>query len=332
METHKVTLPTHTPFEECADPIPVPDDRLEWLEIRRSGIGGSDAATLMGHDDHNGPLVIFESKVFPVDDTEAREPEAAYWGHRLEDIVADEFQNRTGFFVRPSGFMYRSKRWPWMLATVDRIVTEDSGVSILECKCRSSFVRKQWDEGVPAGIKDQCYHYMAVTGVSRVWVAALIGGNHFRVEIVDRDEEYIQQLVETEQRFWEDHVVARIPPPFDSSAGTRQIVESRFSNSTPGKTVDLPEEARAIIHSLRMSRGVKNSFVEDEEALKTRLKSMLEDAEAGMLGGEIVVTWKQSRRSSVDAHRLKMEFPEIYKQVVRESGSRRFSVKGVEDE
>lgn len=319
------------PFSSHSTPIETPEDKVEWLRLRQSGIGGSDASVIMGHNDHDGPLGLFESKVFPIPDEVIEAGEAAYWGHRLEDIVAQEFSIRTGYPVAPSKYMYRSIEWPWMLATVDRVVTEDSRVSILECKTRSGWVAKQWDEGVPAGIKDQCYHYMAVTGASRVWVAVLMGGQHFRIEILDRDEDYISELVEAERRFWVDHVESRIPPPFDASAGTRAIIEAKYELAVKDKVVELPAEARSIVLRLQNCKGVMDTFVEDREALKTQLKSLVGDAEYGTINGDTVVTWKQSRRSSVDVGRLKLEHPDVYKKVLREVGSRRFSVKGVEE-
>jgi putative phage-type endonuclease len=97
-------------------------DREDWLEKRRSGVGGSDVAALLGHSKTRGAYAVYASKVAPVDVQPHANDEAAHWGNVLEPVVAAEFAQRTGYAVHEGKFLARSTRWPWLLATVDRWV------------------------------------------------------------------------------------------------------------------------------------------------------------------------------------------------------------------
>ena len=93
----------------------------EWLTLRKTGIGGSDAGSICGVNPFGSPMEL--------------DNEAVRQGHDLEDYVAQRFMEKTGLKVRRSNFMYRSVEHPFMIADVDRLVIgEDAG---LECKTAS---------------------------------------------------------------------------------------------------------------------------------------------------------------------------------------------------
>ena len=60
----------------------------------------------------------------------------------------------------------------------------------------------------------QIQHYMAVTGLKKTYIAALIGGNHFVYKTVERDDEMIADIIEMERRFWEENVLGGEEPFF----------------------------------------------------------------------------------------------------------------------
>ena len=105
-------------------------EREQWLEERRKGIGGSDAAKVMGLSRWGGPFSVYQDKVngvkAPVDS------EAVHFGNVLEDVVAQEFSRREGVKVRRRNSMTFSEGYPFMMANIDR---ELVGAKIgLECK------------------------------------------------------------------------------------------------------------------------------------------------------------------------------------------------------
>ncbi len=129
----------------------------EWLRLRKSGIGGSDAGAICGVNPYSSAMKIFRDKTS--EEVEEQDSEAIRIGHDLEEYVAQRFTEATGLRVRRSNYMYRSVENPFMIADVDRVVIgEDAG---LECKTASAYNADKWADGnIPLHYIMQCYHYM----------------------------------------------------------------------------------------------------------------------------------------------------------------------------
>lgn len=99
----------------------------EWLKLRKQGIGGSDAGAVCGVNPYSSPMKVFRDKTS--DETEEINNEAVRQGNDLEDYVAQRFMEAAGKKVRRSNAMYRSEKYPFMIADVDRLVVgEDAGL------------------------------------------------------------------------------------------------------------------------------------------------------------------------------------------------------------
>ena len=75
--------------------------REDWLSWRRRGIGGSDAAAVMGLSPFCTKRDLYYDKrdIQPVMDEEEDNWVAKEVGHRLEELVAEIFARKTGFKV-----------------------------------------------------------------------------------------------------------------------------------------------------------------------------------------------------------------------------------------
>lgn len=80
--------------------------REEWLQLRKTGIGGSEAGAVCGLNPYAGPMSVYRDKTSDV--VEDRDNEAMRQGRDLEDYVARRFAEETGLKVRRSRKMYRS--------------------------------------------------------------------------------------------------------------------------------------------------------------------------------------------------------------------------------
>ena len=194
--------------------------RETWLDVRRQGIGSSDAAAAVGLNPYQSQLELWMHKtdkgnLLPaVDPNDETSP--MYWGTLLEPIVAAHYTKRTGNKVRRVNAVLGHPQIPWMLANIDREVVGAPDVQILECKTAGINGAKLWKDGVPEYIQLQVMHQLAVTGKQAADVAVLICGQELQIHRIERDETMIAQLIALEEQFWE-LVTAEKEPPVDAS-------------------------------------------------------------------------------------------------------------------
>ena len=301
-------------------------EREIWLQFRRKGIGGSDAAAIAGLSKWKSPVVVYLEKVGQAPDDDLQS-DAAYFGTVLEDVVAQEFSRRTGLKVRRCNQMLQHPDYPFMLANVDRLIVGDKAG--LECKTASEYLKGEWEgEEIPAQYLLQCQHYMAVTGYNAWWIAVLIGGNKFVYKKVDRDEEIIQYLIQLESDFWNNHVVPQVPPMMDGSEASTTLLKTMYSVGELDSETELPMEADSLIEQLQHAKLDEKAATERVTELENRLKSMLGDHETGLTSNHIV-TWKTVTSQRVDSKALAKHHPDIHEKFLKPSTSRRFGVKAV---
>ncbi|HDM8470996.1 TPA: YqaJ viral recombinase family protein [Listeria monocytogenes] len=300
-------------------------DRTQWLLTRRQGIGGSDAGIIMGLNKFKTAFELWLDKTGQVLPDESA-GEAAYWGNQMEEVVAKEFEKRTGKKVRRSNMMYQHPEHDFMLANVDRfIVGEDA---LLECKTASAYLAKEWEsDEVPATYLVQIQHYLAVTGKSKAYVAVLIGGNKFIWKEIDRDEELINQIIAFELDFWETNVKGQLAPALDGSSAAEKYLKDRFAKSED-KQIILPKTFNEYLtERANLERDIKLLETRKKE-IDNNIKGHMESAEKA-LSDNYEVSWKSMTSKRVDTKKLKEKFSDIYLTVLMESHSRKFTVKEI---
>lgn len=298
-------------------------DHLEWLRLRQKGIGGSDAAAIAGLNKYKSPIQVYYEKVEGV--KESVPSEAAYWGTILEDIVAQEFSRRTGLKVRRRNAILRHPEYPFMIANIDRLVVgEDAG---LECKTASEYLKDEWVEGekIPDQYFIQCQHYMAVTGRSRWYIAVLIGGNKFRWDVIERDEDIIRYLIEIESEFWQ-RVIEKRPPEVDGSEASTNLLNLLYPvESVVDDEAELPREVEALIAELEAVNAEIKQKSERKAEIENKIKALLGERERGRTS-EYVVKWSVVNSNRFDSKRFAKEHPDLYQQYIQTSTYRRFSI------
>ena len=305
---------------ELARTLDMPRD--EWLELRRRGIGGSDAAAILGLNPWKTPMDVWLEKTgeFTRND---EENEKMYWGTALEDVVAREFMTRTGLKVRRRNAILQHRKHRFMIANVDRLVIGHKAG--LECKTAGQYSADDWAMGVPEYYIPQVQHYMAVTGYKAWYVAVLIGGQEFKYYKISRDDYFIRQLIEAETEFW-NLVETRIPPPIDGTKASTELVKKLYPEAEKGKEIDLPFEAFELIQQYERACEEEKRIQLIKDEATNRLKDMLGTAERGSIHGRTVI-WQNVVSKRLDTKALQKEYPDIYERFVRESIYRRFSIK-----
>lgn len=295
----------------------------EWLDFRKSGIGGSDASVVCGINRYKSPVELWMEKTGRQPHQEAGE--SAYWGTQLEPIVREEFTKRTGLEVKLAKCILQSEEFPFMQANLDGVCYDPNfGDCIFEAKTASAFKMNEWENSIPDEYMLQIQHYMAVTGFKAAYIAVLIGGNTFKWRLVERDEEIISALIQLEKDFWEC-VEKDTPPPIDGSDASAKFLADKFAESKNSQ-IELPYTAAELIQNYESACEQLNVFTEQKQLAENRLKEMLGNNETGVVGANIV-SWKTVSQERLDSKTLKSEHPTLYKKYANSTSYRRFSIK-----
>ena len=277
--------------------------REEWLERRRLSIGGSDAAAIIGLNPYASAYTVWADKTGRLPDKP--DNEAMRQGRDFEDYVAARWCEETGKRVRRVNAMRYHAAYPFAHADVDRwVVGEPAG---LECKTTSVMNLKQFKDGAyPEQYYVQCVHYMAVTGAERWYLGVLVLGQGFYTFVIERDEEEIRALMETEAAFWE-HVETDVPPVADGSSATTDALSVIYADSDDEGSIELFGRERIIREYMEL-KDTSKALERRMEEIKQNIMQDLGEHERGSCGG-YVATWKQQSRRSFDVKRFCEDYP-----------------------
>ena len=293
----------------------------EWLAARQKGIGGSDAGAILGLNKWRTPLDVYLDKTGQAAPIEDNAP--MYWGRQLEDIVAQEYSIRTGNKIEEIKEILVHPKYDFVLANLDRNLIGRKG--ILECKtaARSFGWGEDGSDQVPESYLAQVMHYMAVTGSEFADVAVLIGGNDFRIYHIERDNEVIDMIMDRENTFWHEHVLAKVAPdPMNASD---------VNHLWPQDDGETDFASNVIIENIEEIKDIKQR-ISNLKKVETALTNQVKESMGELSGvtdsaGKILATWKTRKSMRLDTKRLKVEQPEVYNQYVVESSNRTFLTK-----
>jgi putative phage-type endonuclease len=261
--------------------------RSEWLAARRTGIGGSEIAAVLGESRWGDAGTVYASKVAPSPD---ESHEWLEWGLRQEPVILEAYAS-SRYAHRPrtdrDGRLLRSKEHPWALCTLDGWTHRD-GVRIpLELKCDRW--GQDWDDGVPAHYVLQLHHQMLVTGTQCASIACLIGGSKLVWADVERDERLIRKIIHAGEAFWARVEARDMPDTTDHKA-----LASVFANEVPAE-VDLSgvKWIQADAHLCEALEVAKRARIE-ADAIKARIKRAMGTRTAARLDDGTVYRWTKN--------------------------------------
>lgn len=301
-------------------------DEATWLELRRSGLGGSDAGAVVGVNPYRTALHVYEDKL------RLALPQAMnlpmLLGRLMEPVVAALYEAQEGATLTKPGFQ-RHPDHRWVLGTPDRVITGQArGV---ELKTTVSHNARQWGKGgdeIPPHYLMQCAHYMLLTDVDEWDIAVLIGGSDFRVYHLERNQRLERALFEKGYEFWHKHVLKHVPPVLSPDEVAKLDLDARYPRDKDARLLTAGEDLFPWLDTL--ARLVPEHKQRDKEIEKAKiiLKAAIGD-HAGLRGPWGSVTWTASEESSKpDWERLARFLgatPELIKAFTeRKAGSRRF--------
>ena len=321
----------------------------EWLSYRRRGIGGSDVASILGISPFRTARDLYYDKrnIVSVNDNEENWV-AMSMGHLLEDLVGKIFQHKTGFEIYQIKKMFYHPKYPFMLADIDYFVTlPDGSTALLELKTTNYNARGKWwldkQEIVPAYYEAQGRHYMAVMDIDRIFYCCLYGNNLNEVIIreLKRDFAYEEEMIFLEQEFWQNHVQAQMPPPYteDGELVIKSVRSHAGHADESASVIEFDKNMKSKLFRFQELQEQKKTYEAPAKKVKSemdRLKALM-IAEMGTSctavceqdGISYTITYNPVREPAISKDnlmRLKFQYPEIYKEFVTVSESRRFHI------
>jgi len=272
-------------------------ERETFLSERRSGIGGTDAAAILGVSPWKTPLQVWAEKTGKISEPDLSELERIEWGNRLEPVICEAYAERTGRVVRREPSLSVMRGYPWIIAHVDARMTDPSkpGPGILEAKAVGAHAEHDWDGEPPLHYVVQLQHYMMVEDYLWGGFAALIGGQQMVTTDQERNQSFGAILLETELSFWRRHIVADIPPsplPIDRETLARLFPRHDLDE------IALPPEAAEWDTSLRGIKEQLKALETERDLLENRIKAAIGEHQAGLLPGGGKYTWKLQERAA----------------------------------
>ena len=303
----------------------------EWLMKRKCGIGGSDASSILGLNPYRSSMAVYIEKIDEEircnqmdnglkENAVSKNNETNYkmeLGNKLKGFVASEFMLRTGKKVRSINGILRNDKYPFAIANIDRAVVGEK--AFLECKVTNSFNKKEWEKTVPIHYQIQMNHYMAVTGASHCYIAALIGNEELVIHKLERDKEMIDEIMKLEEMFWNNCVLGDDFPMPDGSSDYSKTLDVLYKNSKEEELILF--EAESILDRYDEVVSLYKGFEKEKKAIEQYLKLQMQNYEIAY-AGDRKITWKKQERNTIDTTRLKKEHPEIVAGYMKTTTSR----------
>lgn len=313
--------------------------KSEWLKLRASGIGGSDAGAIIGLNKYSTPLSVYLAKK---DFSNFEGNAATEWGNILEEPIRQKAREELGIQIETVPGMFTSREHSFMNANIDGLVFVEgakeikgvivSGLGGHEIKTSRSGDGFTTDE-VPDSYYAQVQHYMAVTGlpffILTVFIFSQYTGRHY---VIPRNDYFIDNLIERERKFWNDFVLAGIMPAPTGNENELDLVKSL----PMAEEIMLGEDAEQLIEEKEAIDSQVKELQNKSDILKEQILLKMAEVPAKQSAVKTIAvcgSWKITVNTQtakrVDTNALKKAG--IYDEYTKESVSRVMRITKVKE-
>lgn len=301
-----------------------PDERAAWLEERRSGIGASDVAAILGISPWASPFSLWVDKLGLIPDEALDDDDPREFGQRAEAMLAPWFQDRTGLCVIAEQELRRHPDAPWQFATPDAMVSDRPWTPTLGPADWKTDYGKPWDD-IPPHYLAQGQWQMHCTETDRMWFGVL-HGRRFRVYELDRDDDDIEFMAGRVDEFWERHVLAQAPPEVDGSDATTRALAALYpgGDTGPGEVIEAApgSDVQRLVDEWTEAKAKAKAAKEEAEHRGNLVRAELGDATDLVIGDRLAASWRPQTRRDLDLKALKAAHPDIVRRFTVETRSR----------
>lgn len=339
------------------------EQRASWLEGRRTGIGGSDVAAVLGLSPWKTALDVWNDKLGLSEEKGMSEP--AYWGTTLEDTVAKEFQKRTGYKVQRVDHQFSDPENAWMICNIDRAIVnpkiaarvrplktekeiqtyaELTGVErpintdiAFEAKTASAYLNKLWGPSQELEIQQgnvTTEHVIPLYYETQVqWYCGILKLRGMYLGVLIGGSDYRMYWIEARPDVFEAikekcrkfwfDNVLKKVPP--EPTNIKDVL--KLYGRTNGETLEAQGDLVVDVGELVRVDGEIQELNKEKDALKQKVAVKMKEFEAVSICGETVITFKQQKIRRFDIEKFKREHLDLYFAYLKETSTRVMRLK-----
>lgn len=309
----------------------------EWLEMRRSFIGGSDAGSFNPTSKYKSPFILYAEKKGQW--KPFRGNAATKRGNLLEPVIRSETAKEIGADIELCPYALVSNERSFMGCNLDGIINTPFGYDGKHFAAPTGFEAKTSRDGtgfskesgeIPDDYYYQVQHCMAVTGIQNFILSVYImSRDELQIYVVPRNEEFISALVEAEAAFWRDNIEKDVTPAPRGLDDENDLLDEQITGGEVELTPELEELCKNYDKARKMAFEAES--MKKESALK--IKAAMIAAQTGD-GGKLIaknerisLSYSIVESKRIDAEQLKKNFPQIWEAVAKTTESGRLTVR-----
>ncbi|MDR0474217.1 MAG: YqaJ viral recombinase family protein [Treponema sp.] len=302
-------------------------EHSEWLDKRRSFIGGSDAGAIMELSNYGSKLTVFLEKKGKA---KIEENDAMLRGSIMEPYIRQLTQKKfPSLQIEVAPYIFKSKAHPFMGANVDGYILIDEktmgndselvsllkdrkvqGLGVHEIKTSQDGYGFGPDE-IPDSYYAQVHHYFSVSGTTwAILTVYIIGKNELRHYLILRNEEFIDKMIPIEKDFYENNLLKDNMPAGIGIDLEEDMITGMFAGSEP---IILDNTQRDLCGEYVVNKRQIKELEEKNQAIKVNLmqgivekaKGSPAERKVSALAGPFSVSWTTVERRDVDRDKLK---------------------------
>lgn len=271
------------------------ESEAEWLELRKRGIGASEAYAVL-----TDPARVYCEKRGLVEPFEGNE--ATEWGNRLEPVVRDKTAEVLGVnLVKPDAVLFSASH-PHCLCSLDAVEANEwaSGRITTVYEFKTSAMADDWGESggdtYPERYYLQVQYQMGVTGAKRAVLAVLLSTRHdrFRHYLIERDDAVIDRLMDLAEGLWANHIEPGIPPMPDPQTCALDVVRA-ITGYAAGKSVVLKPDMADVVLKWHQAKEAAREADKLAKSLQTVIELQMGDASLATVDGVDGLTLKRTQ-------------------------------------
>lgn len=273
----------------------------KWHEMRRRGIGSSDAAVIMGVSPWKTPFQLWEEKLQI--NTECIDNEAMKHGRDNEENARKEFERQNNLVVFQCVKHKRGQEF--LFASLDGMDMTDTVSVELKCPFKPAAHNIVLEGRISDHYYPQLQHQMMVTEHSQMYFFSYYHGKGVTL-ICKRNDEYINKLLEAELEFYKCMINLNPPSLTERDYSKRNDTEwnvltnewkmihdeaSRLDSREKDirkRLIELADNKNTIGNGIKVSKLIRKGNVDYEKIIE------LHDIDVDKYRKPVLSTWRIS--------------------------------------